>query len=129
VHEDLLQRDFTISEPNRVWVADMTQHRTDEGWLYLAAVLDAGDRMVVGWSMSERATTELVVDAVSQAVRRRQPNAGVIHHSDRGSQGGFNRSSQRAFGGAYGTTEGLGFIDDWAAGDAFTGAPWPLSEC
>jgi transposase InsO family protein len=86
VHEDLLQRDFTISEPNRVWVADMTQHRTDEGWLYLAAVLDAGDRMVVGWSMSERATTELVVDAVSQAVRRRQPNAGVIHHSDRGSQ-------------------------------------------
>lgn len=85
-HEDLLQRDFSASAPNRVWIADMTQHRTDEGWLYLSVVLDVNDRMVVGWSMSENATTELVVDAVSFAVNRRQPEVPVIHHSDRGSQ-------------------------------------------
>ena len=86
VHPDLLQRDFSASQPDRVWLADITQHRTSEGWLYLAVVLDAGDRMAVGWSMSERATTELVVDAVSLAVTRRRPTVKVIHHSDRGSQ-------------------------------------------
>jgi putative transposase len=85
-HPDRLQRDFNASAPDRVWLADITQHRTSEGWLYLSVVLDAGDRMVVGWSMSERATTELVVDAVSFAVARRQPQVEVIHHSDRGSQ-------------------------------------------
>ena len=85
-YEDHLQRDFSVEVPDRVWLADITQHRTDEGWLYLAVVLDAGDRMVVGWSMSERANAELVVDAVSLAVARRQPTLEVIHHSDRGSQ-------------------------------------------
>jgi putative transposase len=94
-HPDRLQRDFSVREPDRVWLADITQHRTSEGWLYLAVVLDAGDRMVVGWSMSERATTELVVEAVSFAVARRQPQVEVIRHSDRGSQGGFKRSWQR----------------------------------
>lgn len=83
-YADALERDFTVPEPDRVWVADVTQHRTDEGWLYLAVVLDAGDRNVVGWSMGERATTELVVDAVALATGRRQPRAPVIHHSDRG---------------------------------------------
>jgi putative transposase len=86
VHPDLLQRDFSVNEPDRVWLADITQHRTDEGWLYLSVVLDAGDRMAVGWSMGERATSELVVDAVSLAVARRRPTVKVIHHSDRGSQ-------------------------------------------
>jgi putative transposase len=76
----------TASRPDLVWLADITQHRTDEGWLYLAVVLDAADRMVVGWSMSERASAELVVDAVSLAVGRRRPKVGTIHHSDRGSQ-------------------------------------------
>ena len=85
-HEDHLQRDFNASKPDLVWLADITQHRTNEGWLYLAVVLDAGDRMVVGWSMSDRATSELVVDAVTLAVGRRQPKVSVIHHSDRGSQ-------------------------------------------
>jgi putative transposase len=85
-HADHLQRDFSASRPDLVWLADMTQHRTDEGWLYLAVVLDAGDRMVVGWSMSERASAELVVDALSLAVGRRRPQVGTIHHSDRGSQ-------------------------------------------
>jgi len=85
-YEDHLQRDFSADAPDRVWLADLTQHPTNEGWLYLSVVLDAGDRMVVGWSMSERASTELVVDAVSLAVARRQPSVKVIHHSDRGSQ-------------------------------------------
>jgi putative transposase len=85
-HADHLQRDFSASRPDLIWLADITQHRTGEGWLYLSVVLDAADRMVVGWSMSERATTELVVDALSLAVGRRSPLVGVIHHSDRGSQ-------------------------------------------
>jgi putative transposase len=85
-HPDRLQRDFNVSQPDRVWLADITQHRTSEGWLYLAVVLDAGDRMVIGWSMSHRATSELVVDAVSHAIARRRPQERVIHHSDRGSQ-------------------------------------------
>ena len=85
-HADHLQRDFHASRPDLVWLADITQHRTDEGWLYLAVVLDAADRMVVGWSMSERASAELLVDALSLAIGRRRPKVGVAHHSDRGSQ-------------------------------------------
>jgi putative transposase len=85
-HADHLQRDFNASTPDLVWLADITQHRTDEGWLYLAVVLDAADRMVVGWSMNDRASAELVVDALSLAVGRRRPKVGTIHHSDRGSQ-------------------------------------------
>ena len=85
-YEDALRRDFTAKEPDRVWLADMTQHPTREGWLYLAVVLDVFARRVVGWSMSERATSELVVDAVAMAVTRREPLVPVVHHSDRGAQ-------------------------------------------
>lgn len=88
VYEDLVARDFTADAPNRLWVADLTQHRTKEGWLYLAAVLDVFDKRVVGWSMGERAQAELVVGAVEMAVRNRRPEPGLIHHSDRGSQYG-----------------------------------------
>jgi putative transposase len=74
------------STPDLVWLAEITQHRTDEGWLCLAVVLDAADRMVVGWRMSERASIELVVDALSLAVGGRRPKVGTIHDGDRGSQ-------------------------------------------
>ena len=83
---DLVQRGFTAREPNRIWVADMTQHATDEGWVYLAAVVDAFSRRVVGWSMGERATAELAIEAVTMAVWNRRPEPGVIHHSDHGAQ-------------------------------------------
>ncbi|MBX6351184.1 MAG: IS3 family transposase [Clostridia bacterium] len=83
---DRLGRRFVAEAPDRVWVADLTQHPTDEGWLYVAVVLDAFSRKVVGWAMGERPVAELVVDAVSMAVRRRRPKPGTIHHSDHGAQ-------------------------------------------
>jgi len=73
-------------EPNRLWVADITYCRTWEGWLYLAAVIDCHSRKVVGWSLRGDLEAELVTEAVEMAVSRRRPDAGLVHHSDRGSQ-------------------------------------------
>lgn len=86
VAPNLLQQDFTASVPNQKWVSDITYIATDEGWLYLAVVLDLYSRLVVGWSMSERMTTALVSDALTMALWRRKMPQGVIVHSDRGSQ-------------------------------------------
>ena len=91
---NLLQRNFTASAPNQVWTGDITYIATDEGWLYLAVVLDLFSRQVVGWSMQAHMQSSLVTDALRMAWFRRAPEAGVIFHSDRGSQGVFNRSSQ-----------------------------------
>jgi putative transposase len=86
VAENLLARDFQRSAPNQVWVSDITYIPTDEGWLYLATTLDLYSRRIVGWSMSERITSDLVIDALTMAVTQRHPPAGLMHHSDRGSQ-------------------------------------------
>ena len=86
VAENLLQRDFTPSGPNEVWTSDITYLWTDEGWLYLAIVLDLFNREVVGWSLKPRMTADIVTDALTMAWFRRQPAPGLIHHSDRGSQ-------------------------------------------
>jgi putative transposase len=86
VAENVLGREFGVSEPNRVWVSDITYIPTDEGWLYLAGVLDLCSRTAVGWSMSESLERRLVMDALGMAYRRRRPSRGLIHHSDRGSQ-------------------------------------------
>jgi len=86
VANNLLGRDFHRNAPNQVWVGDITYIRTWEGWLYLAALQDLYSRMVVGWDMSERMTADLVVRATTMAIARRQPPAGLIHHSDRGGQ-------------------------------------------
>lgn len=83
---DLVCRDFTTVGPNRLWVADITCVRTDEGFLYLAFVLDAYSRKLVGWAMESHLRTELVVDALQMALWRRRPSAGLIHHSDQGVQ-------------------------------------------
>jgi putative transposase len=83
---DLVQRDFTASAPNQLWVADITYVPTEEGWLYLATVLDAWSRRIVGWAMADMLRTELVVEALNMAVWNRRPAAGVVHHSDRGAQ-------------------------------------------
>ena len=82
---DLVQRDFTAFGPDQLWVADITYVPTGEGWLYLATVLDAWSRRIVGWAMGDTLRTELVVDALDMAVWNRRP-AGVVHHSDRGAQ-------------------------------------------
>jgi putative transposase len=86
VADDLVERQFRPDGPNQLWVADFTYLRTWEGWLYLAAVQDAYSRRIVGWSMADHMRSELVVDALEMAVQRRRPPAGVIHHSDQGSQ-------------------------------------------
>ena len=83
---DLVGRRFSAGEPNELWLADITYLPTREGWLFLAVVLDAYSRRIVGWSMRDDLKTELVVDALGMAVTRRKPPAGVVHHSDRGSQ-------------------------------------------
>ena len=83
---NLLQRNFTSDAPNRVWAGDITYIATDEGWLYLAAVIDLFSRQVVGWSMQPHMHSSLVTDALRMAWFRRQPEGGLIFHSDRGSQ-------------------------------------------
>jgi putative transposase len=83
---NLLQRDFTATAPNQKWVADITYVWTDEGWLYLAAVLDLYSRRIVGYSLERHLGTELVLNALRMAMDRRQPGPGLLHHSDRGSQ-------------------------------------------
>jgi putative transposase len=92
---DLVDRNFAAEAPDRLWVADITYIPTWAGFLYLAVVLDVFSRRVIGWSMSTTLATQGVLDALNMALTRRRP-AGVIHHSDQGSQPGFNQSSQRS---------------------------------
>jgi putative transposase len=86
VAENILDRQFSVEEPNKVWLSDITYIPTDEGWLYLAGVIDLCSRTAVGWSMSDSLEKDLVLDALKMAYGRRAPAAGLIHHSDRGSQ-------------------------------------------
>jgi len=86
VAENLVKGAFTASAPSRLWVSDITYVWTAEGWLYLLAILDVFNRQVVGWSMSNRLTQELALNALQQAVWRRKLTSGCIFHSDRGSQ-------------------------------------------
>ena len=81
-----LQREFTVAQPDQVWVTDITYIRTLEGWLYLTAVIDLYSRSVVGWSMNSTTATELVLDALMMAVWRRRPKTAVMIHFDQGSQ-------------------------------------------
>ena len=83
---NVLDREFDVKEPNRVWTADITYVWTLEGWLYLAVVMDLYSRQIVGWSMSKRMKKQLTLDALAIACFRRKPPKGLLHHSDRGSQ-------------------------------------------
>jgi putative transposase len=88
---DLVNRDFTADEPNRLWITDITEHPTGEGKVYCAAVMDVYSRLIVGWSIAEHMRTELVTDALGMAIVRRRPEkqspgARTIMHSDHGSQ-------------------------------------------
>jgi transposase InsO family protein len=92
---DLIGRHFGPSEEvDRRYVGDITYIATWEGWAYLATVIDLSSRRVVGWALAEHMRTELVSDALTMAFANRSPERGLIFHSDRGCQGGFNRSSQ-----------------------------------
>jgi putative transposase len=83
---NLLDRNFTAAAPNRIWLADITYIETDQGWLYLAAVMDLYSRKVVGWAMEDHLRTGLPLAALKMAVSAQRPGAGLIHHSDRGVQ-------------------------------------------
>ncbi|MCM3704045.1 IS3 family transposase [Paenibacillus macerans] len=86
VYDNVLNRQFHVDAPNRVWVTDITYVATKQGWVYLASVMDLFSRRIVGWSMGSRMTKELVLDALDMAYKRRKPKPGLVHHSDRGSQ-------------------------------------------
>lgn len=86
VYENILNRDFTTTHINQKWAGDITYVRTDEGWLYLAVVIDLYSRAVIGWSMNKRMTKALVCDALMMALFKRKFPKGVIMHTDRGSQ-------------------------------------------
>jgi putative transposase len=90
---DLVRRNFAAVTPNRLWVADITYVKTDQGFLYLAFVLDAYSRRLVGWAMATHLRTELVVDALQTALWRRKPAAGLVHHSDSQNTGGCERAA------------------------------------
>jgi transposase InsO family protein len=86
VAKNVLNREFTVNTPNRVWLADITYLWTLEGWLYIAAILDLFSRCVVGWAMANHMRETLVNEALQMALGRRQPDQGLLHHSDRGVQ-------------------------------------------
>lgn len=83
---NLLEQNFMVSEPNRVWTADISYCWTAEGWIYLAVVLDLYSRKIVGWAMNKRMTRDLVINVFLMAYWARKPKAGLIHHSDKESQ-------------------------------------------
>lgn len=91
---DLVDRLFFAANPDELWVTDITYIRTQQGWLYLAAIMDMATRKIVGYSMADHLRTELPVAALKQALKARKPRPGLIHHSDRGCQPGFKGSSQ-----------------------------------
>jgi putative transposase len=86
VAPNLLKRDFRADRPDHKWLTDITYIPTQEGWLYLAVILDLYNRGIVGWAMSERMTSALTISALKMAIRERRPGVGLIHHSDQGSQ-------------------------------------------
>ncbi len=121
---DLVRRDFSVdaSRLNARWCGDITYVPTWEGWLYLATVIDIASRRVVGFAMADHLRTELVADALSNAVAARNPAAGLIFHSDRGCQGGFNWSSQHLdHGGVDGQAGGVDGSVDGAVADEVAG--------
>lgn len=83
---NLLNQEFCASAPNQKWVSDITYIETAEGWLYLASILDLFSRKVVGWAMADHLEASLVEDALKMALQQRQPEAGLLHHSDQGRQ-------------------------------------------
>ena len=94
VSDNLLRRNFQASKPNEKWVSDITYIKVEKGFVYLAVIMDLFSRKIIGWSLDATMTNQLIMDALGMAVAARHVEPGLILHSDRGAQGGFNRSSQ-----------------------------------
>ncbi len=99
---NVVARDFAASAPDRLWLGDITFVPTGEGWLYLAVLLDAHSRRVIGWAMADHLRTELALDALAMALRARRPGAHLVHHTDRGCQ--YTAVAYRARLAAHGVT-------------------------
>src|SRR5438552_788002 len=102
---NLLERNFIAAAPNRIWLADITYVETDQGWLYLATVMDLYSRKIVGWAMADHLRAELPLAALAMAIVTQRPGAGLIHHSDRGVQyasAEYRKMMQSAAGGGAG---------------------------
>ena len=119
---DLGDRDFARSDPDRLWVTDITEHPTREGKVYCAVVLDVFSRRVVGWSIDSTQNAALVTNALGMAIGQRNPSDETVIHSDQGTQGELNRPSQHLeHGGGAWDDHGLGVGCDGTAGDAVAG--------
>src|SRR5213076_1149525 len=120
---DLVERDFTATRPNELWVADLTYVRTAAGWVYAAFILDVYSRMIVGWQVATSLYTDLALDALQMAIWRRDNGTGLgglVHHSDRGVQYRAIRYSQRlAEAGAVASVGSKGDSYDNAMAEAF----------
>jgi len=129
--DDLVNRQFTVDRPDALWVGDVTEHPTTEGKVYLATVIDAFSRRVVGWSIADHLRAELVVDALQMAIwRRNRREAGTVMHTDHGSQCGFKWSSQHLESEVKdGTTARLDGDADGASGDAVARATSGSPRC
>jgi transposase InsO family protein len=111
VAPNLLKRDFVAERPNQKWLSDITYIPTQEGWLYLAAVLDLFSRRIVGWAMSDRMTGDLTRDALKMAIHRRRPDLALIHHSDQGSQ--YTDSQYQVLLKNYGIQVSMNSVGSW----------------
>ncbi|MBU1446058.1 IS3 family transposase, partial [Patescibacteria group bacterium] len=120
VSANLLNGKFEADRKNQIWTSDITYIWTNEGWMYLAVVLDVYNREIIGWSLSQRATSDLVVKALTMAVSKRKPQTEVIFYSDRGSQ--YTSSSGRYLLSRYGfrqSMSGKGNCNDNAITETF----------
>ena len=125
VHDDLVQRNFTASRPNALWLTDITEHPTDEGKLYCCAIKDVFSNRIVGYSVAERMTAQLTVGALRGAIARRQPVDTVIVHSDRGGQ--FRARTFRAILAGAGLAGSMGRVAS-AADNAAMESFWALLQ-
>ena len=126
---NVLARQCERATPDQAWVTDITYIPTGDGWLYLAVIVDLCSRFAVGWAMSDRITRDLTLAALEMALARRRPPLGLLHHSDRGSQGGFNWSSQHLTEVLYGKATWVDSDADRPAGDAVAGSTAGAARC
>ena len=108
VGDDLIRQEFTADQPNEAWVSDITYILTQEGWVYCAMILDLFSRKIVGLAIDSRMTAELVLRALKQALTHRKPPAGIVHHSDRGSQ--YTSKALKILADEYGVQLSMGRI-------------------
>lgn len=118
---NLLNREFTADRPNQKRAGDISYVWTREGWLYLAVILDLYSRRVIGWAVSNRMKRDLAIRALEMAFALRRPPKGCIHHTDRGSQGGFKRSSQHSEVGGCDEHSKAAIGTIWTSAITFTG--------